>query len=149
MDCCFVSGLPFVLYMDCHLVCIWIAICYPETKQMAIHIQSKWQSRYKTNGNPGVAVCFVIGLPFVLHMDCHLLCIWIAICFVHELPFVLYLDCHLFYIWRQSIYKEIAIQLQNKWQSRYKTNGNPDTKQTAIHIQRNSIPVTKQMAIQI
>jgi hypothetical protein len=38
--------LPFVLYLDCHLFCIWIAIC------------------------------FVSGLPFVLYMDCHLFCIW-------------------------------------------------------------------------
>jgi hypothetical protein len=61
--------LPFVLYLDCHLFCIWIAICFVSglpfcfqsiyktngnscTKQMGIQIQSKWQSIYKTNGNP-------------------------------------------------------------------------------------------------
>jgi hypothetical protein len=67
--------------------------------------------------------------------------IWIAICFVSGLSFVLYLDCHLFYIWIAICFngnpdiKQMAIQIQNKWQSRYKTNGNPDIKQMAIQIQ--------------
>jgi hypothetical protein len=135
---------------------------------MAIQIQSKWQSIYKTNG-------IVYGLPFVLYLDCHLfyiwiaicfvtgllfLCIWIAVCFVSGLPFVLYLQNK----W-QSRYKtngnpytkQVAIQMQSKWQSNYKTNGNPETKQMAIHIQNkwqsiyktNGNPDTKHIWIAI
>jgi hypothetical protein len=43
----------------------------------------------------------------------------------------------------------MTIQKQNKWQSRYKANGNPYTKQMAIQIQTNGNPYTKQMAIHI
>ena len=51
----------------------------------------------------------------------------------------------------------MAIHIQSKWQSSYKTNGNPDIKQIEIHIQNkwqsiykaNDNTDTRQMAIQI
>jgi hypothetical protein len=51
----------------------------------------------------------------------------------------------------------MAIQIQNKWQSIYKTNGNPYTKQVAIQLQSkwqsiyktNDNTDTRQLTIQI
>jgi hypothetical protein len=147
---CFVYGLPFALYLDCHL----LSNGNPYTKQMAIQIQSKWQSIYKTNGYP-VTKQTAIHIQRNSNPVTKQMAIWIVICFVFGLPFVLYLDCHLLCNW--NAIKQMAIQLQNKWQSRYKANGNPYTTQMAIQLQNkrqsrnktNSNPYTKQMAIHI
>jgi hypothetical protein len=64
----------------------------PDTKQMAIHIQHKWQSKYKTKGN-------ISGLPFVLYLDCHMLCNGIATCFVYGLPFQIKTNDNLEYVY--------------------------------------------------
>jgi hypothetical protein len=112
---CFVSGLPFVLYLDCHLFCNWIAI----SLYMDCRLFCNW-----------IAICFVYGLPFALYLDCHLFCIWIAICFVRYKKMAIQIQNKWQFMYKANgnpDTKQMAIHMQNKWQSNYKTNGNPET----------------------